>query len=533
MSAFKHLSLVLVLSSLAPGFAQAASNELPAACAALAKLDSPGYRVDAAQWVPAGEIPGGVPGSTVTVPDHCLFQVVIDPRESGMPELSYGTGIELRLPADWNGRFLFQGGGGLNGTLNVATGSVRGAPSALNRGFAVVSTDGGHRGRNNVDARFGVDQQAKLDFAYQAVEKTTYEAKALISRYYGRDPDYSYFVGCSTGGREAMLVAQRMPLEFDGVVSGNAAFHFAGLVANQIWSLQTVNRMAPRDDNGNPLYSEAISHGQLEAIKARLLSRCDALDGLADGMINDFQACDFTPAEMQCGTPGISAEQCLTPAQVGGLEDIFGGARNSRGDALYGKFHYDTGIAGSAWRGMHLGNNAGMPANAILGATTMKGYILTPPQPDLDPLAFDFDRDMALTEETAAINDAVGLLHSTFANRGGKFIGYHGMSDQGMSSGRILEWYENILPRSEAGPQDWARLYMVPGMTHCGGGESTDAFDMLTAIQDWVEEDKAPDRILATGAAFPDVSRPLCPYPLVARYNGGDPDSADSFSCQP
>ena len=169
--------------------------------------------------------------------------------------MSYGTGVELRLPLAWNGRLLFQGGGGLNGALNPAFGSVSGAPSALARGFAVVSTDGGHRGRSIVDARFAVDQQAKLDFAYQAVQRSTREAKALIDRYYGREPDYSYFMGCSTGGREAMLAAQRLPLEFDGVVSGNPSFNLTRVAANQVWSLQTVTRVAPKDANGKPQLS--------------------------------------------------------------------------------------------------------------------------------------------------------------------------------------------------------------------------------------------------------------------------------------
>ncbi len=254
-------------------------------------------------WPPAGPA-----GATTEVPDHCLFRVTLDARPSGIEDMKYGTSIEMRLPAGWNGRLLFQGGGGLNGVLLPAIGSVNGLSSALARGFAVVSTDSGHRGRSPIDGRFGVDQQARLDFAYQAVERTTREAKSLLGRFYGKQPDYSYFMGCSTGGREAMLAAQRLPTQFDGVVAGNPAFNLTRIVQNQIWSLQTVTRIAPKDANGKPDLSRAYSDAQLKAVSDALLEKCDALDGLRDGMINDFAACRFDPASLVCGTRGAPAD---------------------------------------------------------------------------------------------------------------------------------------------------------------------------------------------------------------------------------
>ncbi|MEY4643135.1 MAG: hypothetical protein RLZZ227_3129 [Pseudomonadota bacterium] len=513
--------------------ASAAETDSPAHCASLAALSTPGFRVDTAQWVAAERVPAGPAGVTMQLPDHCLFQVVLEPRASGLDELSYGTGFELRLPLEWNGRFLFQGGGGLNGVLNPALGTVAGAPSALQRGFAVVSTDGGHRGRNALDTRFGGDQQAKLDFAYQAVQKTTHEAKALIEDYYGRAPEYSYFMGCSTGGREAMLAAQRLPLEFDGVVAGDPAFSFTRLVLNQVWSLQAVTRIAPRDDKGQPRLYDAFTDTQLQAVASGVLEQCDALDGLSDGMINDFEACAFDPAGLQCGaTDAPATGQCLARAQVTALKDIVGGVRNSRGESLYGDTPYDTGIAQPAWRGMHLGTATNPPGNATLGRDTLRLYAMTPPAPDLDPLQFDFDRDVATTYETAALNDAVATLHSTFVDQGGKLIVYNGLSDQGMWTGPLVDWYENLIPRATSGPQDWARLFLIPGMTHCAGGQATDQFDMLSAIQAWVEDNEPPLQVLATGRAFPGLSRPLCPYPQVARFDGGDPNDAASFSCR-
>jgi hypothetical protein len=502
-------------------------------CASLKALSTAGFRVETAEWRAAERLSVGPAGTSVDVPDHCLFRAVLNPRPSGIGDLQYGTGIELRLPARWNGRFLFQGGGGLNGVLLPAVGVVSGSLPALARGFAVVSSDTGHRGRSMIDARFGRDQQARLDFAYQAVERTTREAKSLLARYYGRKPDFSYYMGCSTGGREAMLAAQRLPLEFDGVVAGNPAFNLTRIVVNQIWSLQAITRIAPRDAAGRPDLSRAFTDPQLGGVSDAVLKQCDALDGLRDGMINDFQACRFDPQTLVCESgDSPPAERCLSSPQVEALKRIFGGTRNSRGESLYGVFAFDTGIAAPVWRSMHLGNAGGEPANATLGGETLRNYVLTPPDPDLDLSHFDFDRDLERTAETASINDAIATLHTAFADRGGKMIVYHGLSDQAMAAGSLIDWYQRLTPRDAAGPQAWARLFMVPGMTHCGGGKATDQFDMLTAIQSWVEHGQAPERIVASGKAFPGKTRPLCPFPKVARFEGGEADDQKSFTCR-
>ena len=503
------------------------------ACEGLRELSTASFQVEAAEWVAASRIAAGAPGAEMEVPDHCLFRVVVGSRPSGVDNLRYGTGIELRLPAAWNGRLLFQGGGGLNGVLNPALGPVAGHPSALVRGFAVVSSDGGHRGRSSIDGRFGADQQARLDFAYQAVERSTREAKSLLMHYYGRKPEYSYYMGCSTGGREAMLAAQRLPLEFDGVVAGNPSYNLTRVVVNQIYSLQAITRIAPKDAAGRPAMFKAYTDSQLKGVANAVLKQCDALDGLRDGMINDFKACHFDPKSLICGAPGApGADSCLSAAQAQTLRKVQGGARDSRDAVLYGSFPFDTGIAGPAWRAMHLGTATSEPANATLGRDTLRNYVLTPAAPDFDPRKFDFDRDMSRTAETAAINDAVATLHDAFAGHGGKLIVYHGLSDQAMSTGVLTDWYEHVTPRDAGGPQDWARLFLIPGMTHCGGGQSTDQFDMLTAIQTWVEEKHPPDRVVASGRAFEGVTRPLCPYPKVARFKGGDVNDESSFSCR-
>lgn len=519
------------LIATAPSVAAAAPDH--GNCAALKALAAPGYQVDNAEWVETSHMPAGPGGATAEMPAHCLFRVTLDARPSGLEGMLYGTSIEMRLPANWNRRLLFQGGGGLNGVLLPAIGNVSGFTSGLARGFAVVSTDSGHRGRNAIDARFGVDQQAKLDFGYQAVARTSREAKGLLQRYYGSKPEYSYFMGCSTGGREAMMAAQRLPLEFDGIVAGNPSYNLTRIAVNQVWSLQTITRIAPRDASGKPLMHQAFTDAQLKGLSTAVLQQCDALDGLRDGMINDFQGCRFDPRSQVCGVASApGAEQCLTTAQANGLRDVFGGARNSRGESLYGTYPYDTGIASAAWRSMHLGTPTSEPANATLGRDTLREFSLTPADPTLDPRKFDFDRDMVRTEETASITDAVSTLLSTFAAHGSKLIVYHGLSDQAMATGVLTAWYDRITPRTAAGPQDYARLYLIPGMTHCGGGQSTDQFDMLSAIQGWVEKGQAPDRVVAAGRALPGVTRPLCPYPKVARYDSGDVNDQRSFSCR-
>jgi len=215
------------------------------------------------------------------------------------------------------------------------------------------------------------------------------------------------------------------------------------------------------------------------------------------------------------------------------LRDIHSGPRTSKGEPLYGVFNYDTGIADPIWRAMHFGSSGTGEwdaADAGLGLSNIKYYQLTPPVPDLDPLDFDFDQDVERTRHTGAISDADSTFLETFA-RHGKMILYNGLSDQGMASSVLADWYDEVVRVNGESIRESVRLFLIPGMCHCDGGKATDRFDMLEAIMTWVEEGRTPDRILATGQAFPDITRPLCPYPLVARYKGGDVNNADSFVC--
>ncbi|HEY6455499.1 MAG TPA: tannase/feruloyl esterase family alpha/beta hydrolase [Steroidobacteraceae bacterium] len=530
-----HLLWVAVLLSAATN-ASASPADFAARCAALRAPHIAGLSIEQATVVPAGPATlGGAPGAQaqVQLPAHCLFQGTLGAR-TGAQGQHLGIGIELRLPMQWNGRFLFQGGGGLDGVLGPSYGLISGthfAP-ALSRGYAVVATDGGHRSPSLIDPHFALDQQARLDYGYNALDQTTSIAKQLISRFYGSAPTHSYFIGCSNGGRQAMMVAQRLPLEFDGVVAGDPSFRLTRTNIDEAWNEIVLARAAPKDARGRPIISEALSPADLQLVSAAVLKQCDALDGLADGMINDFRACRFDPAVLTC--PAAKTPQCLSAPQVTALKALMSGPHDSQGRQLYAAFPYDAGISSQAYYRMHFGTSIdGVPnsADATLGFDTLRYLAFTPPDPSFDVFRFDFDRDVERTAEGSKIIDADAVNLNSFAAHA-KLILYHGLSDQGLSPLDTVSWYEHLAPSSPGAVRDWARLFLVPGMTHCAGGPATDQFDTLTAIVDWVEKGQAPERIVARGDSFPGVTRPLCAYPQVARYGGGDAHRAASFQCR-
>jgi feruloyl esterase len=505
-------------------------------CASLSDLAGPGFVVEKAEIVPAGSAPmadgsGVIDERGEPLPEHCLVQGMLNPR-IGAGGRRFGLGFDLRMPTRWNGRFAFHGGGGMDGRLAPALGDIFGSvrPSALARGFAVVSTDGGHRG-DLLDGSFGLDQQARIDYAYNALDKVTLKAKELVEKYYGAVPSYSYLLGCSNGGRQGLIASQRFPLYFDGIVAGDPSIKFSRVAVDEMWNIQVAARIAPKDENDRPIISRSFSDGDLRLVADSVLKRCDVMDGLADGIINDWQSCDYDPGVLTCKAE--KTDICLSAAQVEALRDIHSGPRTSKGISLYGVFNYDTGIADPIWRAMHFGSSGTGEwdaADATLGLSNMKYYQLTPPDPGLDPLDFDFDQDVERTRHTAALSDADSTFLETFAQHG-KMIVYNGLSDQGMASRVLADWYDEAVRVNGESIRESVRLFLIPGMCHCDGGQATDRFDMLEAIMAWVEEGRAPDRIIATGEAFPGASRPLCPYPLAARYKGGDVNSADSFMC--
>jgi pimeloyl-ACP methyl ester carboxylesterase len=526
------LSLVFSCAfTIAPAlYGQAAgSTESPIApaqsCASLAKFQLSGYTItiSKAHMVPAAP-PNTVRASAfagpvaVAIPRYCRVDGSIDPHTSADGK-SYAIGFAIALPDQWNGRFLFQGGGGLDGTVNMPLGAqAAGDTPALARGFAVVSTDSGHQGAV-FDASFLKDQQSALDFALFAFGKVTRVAKEMIAHYYGQPAKHSYFVGCSMGGREAMTVSQRYPAEFDGVVSGDPAMRTGYSNAGDRWAAVAFNQIAPKDASGKPMTGKVFSPGDRKLLVDAILEKCDAQDGLKDGMIFNTMGCHFDPRSLTC--KGEKTDSCLTSAQTAAIARAFAGPRNSIGVPIYPAFPYDTGITAP-------GPIPGLIPSAVPAS---------PFGPDLDT-QFDADRvsiELASDGTQQSIDTYSWTNFSTFRAHGGKLLFYHGTSDPWFSPFDTLGFYQKMAVDNGGVDQvsGWSRLYFVPGMGHCQGGSATlDNFDMLAAVVDWTEKGVAPDSVIATGKDFPGRSRPLCAYPKHAQYKGrGDPQDAANFAC--
>jgi len=473
------------------------------------------------------------------LPAHCLVRGAIDKR-TGFEGKPFAIGFELRLPVRWERRFLFQGGGGMDGVVRPALGAASGANTnpALARSFAVVSTDAGHTGAPpmpEADASFARDQQARIDNAYRSIDRVTQVSKQIVLQYYGESWRYAYFDGCSNGGRQGLMAAQRFPLYFDGIVSGAPAFRVSHAAIGSAWETIALLAIAPKDDTGKHILSRAFSDADLKLVADAVLKACDALDGLADGLVMNTRACRFNPKALIC--TGAKQAGCLSAAQVAALERVMAGPKNSRGESIYSDWPWDPGMASPGWRMLKLGTSTAPESNSIdvrLMLSGLKGYFMYPYQESFDPLRFDFDKDTLRVEDTATLQDPTSTQLTSFIDHGGKLLLYHGMADPFFSALDTERYYER-LAMDNGGLEkamSFARYFPVPGMNHCAGGPALDNFDALSAITDWVEQGKAPEIMPATGAQFPKVSRPLCAYPKHAQYNGTGPQNdATSFSC--
>lgn len=498
-------SIVLTLTSTA--FAQN--------CERLADFsyDGVAVEIESTERVAARETPFA--GS---LPAHCRVDGVLD-RRIGVGGVEYGVRFALALPDAWNGRFLFQGGGGLNGSVGEPTGqNAAGDTPALARGFAIVSTDTGHQG-SGFDASFMADQQAALDFFFAANTKLTPVAKAMISAHYAREIDYSYFVGCSTGGREGMIMSQRNPSFFDGIVSGAPAMRTGHSNMSLAYINAAFSEFAPADENGQASPAALFSEADRSLIVDALMASCDAGDGIADGMLFNPQGCGFDPADLVCS--GDKTDACLSAGQVAALNKAFTGPIDANGDLVYPPFPWDPGLNASG---------RGLPGILVSGGAS-------PVQGQRTTGVFDVDAEAAAlrADTLGRIGDSLLPNLSSFIDLDSKILFYHGMSDPWFSANDTLLYYRSLADANGGAEavRDFSRLYLVPGMGHCSGGTAAlDRFDLLTAIVDWVENDIAPDRVISTGSAFEGRSRPLCGYPEYAHYTAGDRESAESFECR-
>jgi feruloyl esterase len=488
-------------------------------------------------------------------PRHCLIAGKMHERTSAIDGNKYAIGFEMRLPISWNGRFFHQGNGGIDGRVATAIG-IAGPESptnALHQGFAVLSSDAGHDG--STGPLFGIDPDARLDYGYAAVQSLTQMAKELIATAYGKGPDYSYFGGCSNGGRHTFNAFTRLPDEYDGYLAGAPGFRLPYAAIANIFGAQQYSKVATDPDD----LSTAFNTDERATVVAAVLDRCDRLDGIADGQVYDVESCQTTFSLDDVRTcSGARDGTCLSASQKSALAPIFSGAVTDANTEFYAPFPFDTGLASASYARWEFD----VPTTRDSGAV---GFIWgVPPK---DPLTFDgveFALHGSIDDMVASINatddtyveSAVSFMSppnpyelSAVQDRGAKIMVYHGVSDPIFSPLDTVDWYNRLAENHQGDATDFVRLYLVPGMGHCSGGPAVDQFDLLTPLVRWVEEGSPPSGIVATARGDGNASgandelpvdwnadrtRPLCQYPLVARYDGsGDIELAASFSCEP
>jgi pimeloyl-ACP methyl ester carboxylesterase len=492
------------------------------------------------QYVAAGTKRPGAATSGDFLPGHCVVTGSISPHV-GVDGKTYATGFQLSLPDNWNGRFLYLGGGGNDGILrdtSVTSSISIGTPSPLGQGFAVVSTDAGHSGQS---ASFALDPVARFEHAFDAHDKTVIAAKTLIAQRYGRKPDKSYFSGCSGGGRQGMMFSQRFPDYFDGITAGAPAMRVSsGATAAAMWNNQKFTAIAPQDSAGNRILSQAFSNDDLALTAKAINTACDAADGVADGMVNNVQACQFDPTVLQC--TGAKTASCLSVEQVGALKAVHAGPKNTAGQTLYAGQPWDPGMAAPGWRAWTLGSSTTAKPDSrynFLMVDALVNEFFTPPDPQFKPLNFNVDTDPARMAWFSAIYDTYADDRlAAYQKRGGKLLLIHGMSDPIFSATDTLDYYARLAANNGgmAATQNFARTFLVPGMNHCSGGPATDSYDSIQTMVNWVEKGIAPEVIpavaLANNPYFPNRSRPLCAFPKFAKYKGvGNVEDASNFSC--
>lgn len=501
------------------------------------------------------------------LPKHCLLTAKVNER-TGSDGRQYAIQFEIRLPTEWNGKFLHQVNGGNDGVvvpaLGLSSGLGTGDKVALARGFAVLSSDSGHSSSDPANkelgiaagAAFGLDPQARRDYGYAADLTLSPIAKAIIEAHYGRKPGYSYMFGCSNGGRHAMVMASRKPDLYDGYLVGNPGFNLPRAALQHAWDVRLLAGI-------NPDVRKSITRDDGKLISTKILQACDALDGAKDGITANLAACQkaFDFNSLRCG-PGETRE-CLPEAKVAALKAMFAGPRNSRGEVLYSDWPVDGGVGTGNWRFWKVespiaawGNHS---AIATMGAASL-GYIFTTPPTKIEGtnaslidslLKFDLDRDApriyakdATYPESAmefmAPTDVDNPKLAGFVGTKRKMILFHGQADPVFSLNDTIRWYEKLDANLGGKAADVARLFAMPGIAHCGSGMGLDRFDALTALTDWVEKDRAPNRITASVSPTnkeipadwsPQRSRPLCPWPKYAKYKGGDVEKDQSFEC--
>ena len=522
------LRRMFVAALAAAGLAISAQSAIAATCSSLTSLTLPHASVTLAQSVPAGSFTAPNGQTFTNLPAFCRVAVV------SMPSPDSHINLEVWMPertatTAWNGRYQQEGNGGFAGAIPY--GSLAGALTGL---YATAGTDDGHVG-GTADFAVGHHQQV-IDFGFRALKETTDSAKAVIAAFYGSGPRFSYFVGCSDGGREALMEAQRFPEDFDGISAGAPANDWTHLFTGFVWNEQALF--------ANP--GSSIPPEKLPAIQRAALAQCDALDGITDGLLNDPRKCKFDPAVIQCS--GAETNNCLTAAQVAAARKIYAGPRNPRtGTLIFPGYEAGAEAAPGGWSAWITG------PFPLAGAPTIQAFfgneffgLMVHEDRAWDYKAMNFDYDVSFADNTrAGTINSTDLDLSRFRAHGGKLIQWHGWDDPAIAPRSSINYFENVVARSGNGDralretQAFFRLFLAPGVLHCGGGPGPNVFDTVTPLVKWVEQGAAPERITATkyngdnpanGVA---MTRPLCPFPQFAEHKGnGSTNAAENFVCK-
>lgn len=490
-----------------------------------------------AESIPAGPfaLPPGLPAKSVDVPVFCRVHGEIKPTPDSLIK------FEVWLPAEWNGKFEQLGSGGLSGSINLFV-----LAAEMKKGFATAGTDDGHQG-SPVDGSWVIGHPEKIkDFGYRAVHETNEKSKQIVAAFYQKAPKYSYFNGCSEGGREAMMEAQRYPEDFNGILAGATAHKWTELMAAFAWNAQALNSTA-----------SFISPAKRNAIREAALAACGSQDGVKDVYIKDPLSCHFDPSVLLC--KDSDSDGCLTADQLSALKKIYSGPKNPRtGKQISSGYEPGAegvqGIPGIAFDSYVYGAGPGTSLDAIFSSAFYGGFVFENPTWKFSDL--NFDKDIATTQEKVGASlDANNPDLSAFRAHGGKLIHYHGWNDGSPSPHHSVEYYDDVMAKMGGFKKTskFYRLFMVPGMMHCGAGPGPNLFgnmldftapndpdrNIFVALERWTEQGVAPDKIIATKYTNDDPSkgvemtRPLCPYPQISKWTGkGAASDAQNWTCQ-
>ncbi len=479
-------------------------------CASLLAIKLPNTTITSADEVTGGALTPRGSRPLTGLPPFCRVAAVTRPA----------VRFEVWLPLDtWNGKFQGVGNGANAGTISYAA-----MVTALKRGYATASTDTGHQTENARDGEWAIGHpELVADFGYRAIHVTAENGKSIVDKFYSEPAKHSYFVACSTGGRQALMEAQRFPEDYDGIIAGAPAVNWSRFqTGGHMWVADALNK--------DP--ESYVPATKLKALGDAVNAACDKEDGIADGIIADPRKCAFDPKSLQCPA-GNDAATCLTPKQVKAVNAIWSGSHTSRGDLIYPGYMRGAEASPGGWSAYMSGTGPLSGNHWEQASNTLKYLILE--NPNWDYHSFDVEKDAAFAEKKLGKTfDAFDPDLTRFRDRGGRLLLYHGWNDPSISPLNTINYYEKVTA-SVKNTQEFARLFMVPGMLHCGGGPGPNSFDMVAALEQWVEQKQAPERIdgshTTNGAV--DRTRPLCVYPKSASYSGsGSTDDAANFVCK-